>query len=420
MEDGGSASLETVEPPVRVNTELARQALGSIHRLASYVEGQDFAGYDPYDGLNSPLIQRLCFGKKWVRIAWIQLFRRSLINLRPLVGVRPGHNPKGIGLCLWAYGRMHRLDPERWSLSRVRALLALLTELRSRGRTGNGWGYNFDWQNRAFFIPRFTPTIVNSAFIGHALLDVHLETGLPESLDLAIPIADFLLGDLHRTREGETFCFSYTPLDRTAVHNANLLGASLLIRLARVTGRDTLRDAALASMEYSMNHQHPDGSWYYAEAPGQQWIDSFHTGFNLQAIRWFLALGEAGGWRAAYERGVEYYATRFFLEDGTPKYYDDRVYPIDIHAPAQAIAFFSGEGVRHGPLVDRILAWTLREMQHPRGCFFFRKGRGWTNRISYMRWSQAWMLHALSGYLANVFAASDSANRWGSSQARLR
>jgi len=31
-------------------------------------------------------------------------------------------------------------------------------------------------------------------------------------------------------------------------------------------------------------------------------------------------------------------------EDGTPKYYHDRIYPIDIHSPAQAICFFSREG----------------------------------------------------------------------------
>ena len=83
-----------------------------------------------------------------------------------------------------------------------------------------------------------------------------------------------------------TNCFSYTPIDHTAVHNANLLGASLLIRLYKITGEEKLRRAALASLAYSMKYQHDDGSWYYAETAMQSWIDSFHTGFNLEAVRW--------------------------------------------------------------------------------------------------------------------------------------
>ena len=186
-------------------------------------------------------------------------------------------------------------------------------------------------------MPKHTPTIVNSSFIGHALLDTHELTGIREALDLAVPIASFLLNDLQRTVEGDTFCFSYTPIDRTAVHNANLLGASLLIRLYKTTGEEKLREAALSSLTYSMKYQNEDGSWHYAETDYQGWIDSFHTGFNLESIRWFLTLGHGEEYRQAYEKGVRYYAENFFLPDGTPKYYHDRVYPIDIHSPAQAI-----------------------------------------------------------------------------------
>ena len=144
-------------------------------------------------------------------------------------------------------------------------LLYLLSAQRSKGYSGNCWGYNFDWQSRAFFIPKFTPTIVNSAFIGHALLDTYEYTGIQEALDLAIPIGDFILNDLQRTREGDTFCFSYTPKDKTAVHNANLLGASLLIRLYKISGDRKLREAALASLAFSMKYQHEDGSWPYGD-----------------------------------------------------------------------------------------------------------------------------------------------------------
>lgn len=375
-----------------------------LEALRSYIEAADYAGYDPYDALNSPLLGLLGKKSKWVRIAFTQGLRRLPVNLRSVFGVRKGHNPKGIGLFLWGYVKLYELDKRPEYLERINYLLTVLEKLKSRGYSGNCWGYNFDWQSRAFFVPKFTPTIVNSSFIGHALLDTYQYTGEQRALDMAVPIKAFLLNDLHRTVEGETFCFSYTPVDETAVHNANLLGASLLIRLFGITGDPVLKDAALASLAYTMKHQREDGAWFYAETAMQSWIDSFHTGFNLEAIRWFLKLGEAKEYRPAYEKGVCFYAENFFLDDGTPKYYYDRVYPIDIHAPAEAIAFFSGEGEPYRELTDRVLKWTLTNMQDEKGFFYFRKGPRYTNKIPYMRWTQAWAFRALTEYAFHLQA----------------
>ena len=371
----------------------------AIQDALRYAEERDFSGYDPYDALNSPLVRALTFGSKYGRIAWTQFFRRFPLNLRPLLLVRRGHNPKAIGLFLAGMVRLNRVAPSDAYESTIVRLIDILDGLRSKGIAGNGWGYNFDWQSRAAFVPKGTPTIVNSSFIGHALLDAWEATGAERARDLALPVADFIMRDLHRKREDGNICFSYTPVDQNYVHNANLLGASLLIRIHRITGNQEQRRVALRSLAYSMHHQHEDGSWFYAEAPIQHWVDSFHTGFNLQAIRWFLRYGEAGRFRDAYQRGVQFYATNFFLPDGTPKYYHDRVYPIDIHAPSEAVSFFSGEGEAYSDLTDRILAWMLREMRNSRtGAFYFRKGRRITNRIPYMRWSQAWAFNALTSY----------------------
>lgn len=368
--------------------------------LGHYIETEDYAGFDPYDALNSPIVRALSFNRKYGRIAWIQLLRRLPLNLRPFLFIAKGHNPKGLGLFLGGYAKLYQGNQYPGFLHKARYLTSLLDGYKSKGYSGNCWGYNFDWQSRAFYVPKHTPTIVNSGFIGHALLDTFQSTGDQKTLDLAVPIKDFLLKDLNRTIDGGTFCFSYTPIDNTAVHNANLLGASLLIRLYKITGDTQLKDAALSSLAYTMKHQHDDGSWFYAETTMQSWIDSFHTGFNLQAIRWFLQLGEAEEYREAYGRGVKFYANNFFLDDGTPKYYHDKVYPIDIHAPAQAIVFFSGEGNAYRELTERVLNWILNEMYDPRkGYFYFRKGRRLTNKIPYMRWGQAWAFHALTEYL---------------------
>jgi hypothetical protein len=316
-----------------------------------------------------------------------------------LFGIRKGQNPKGIGLFLWGYSKLYAIEKNSQYLSRIEYLLGLLEQLQSKGYSGNAWGYNFDWQSWTFMRPEGTPTIVNTGFIGHALLDCYELAGRQRALDMAVAIKDFILGDLHRTELDGTFCFSYTPVDTEAVHNANLLGASILARLTQYCDDDRLKQATLASLEYSMQHQRDDGSWFYAETELQSWIDSFHTGFNLQAIRYILDAGLASQYQAAYREGVEYYANNFFLEDGTPKYYHDRIYPIDIHAPAQAICFFCREGEEYQELTDKVVSWMLQNMYSGKGYFYFRKGRFLTNRIPYMRWSQAWAFHALTEYL---------------------
>ena len=366
--------------------------------LQAFVESQGLAGYDPYDALNSPLVRVLTLGTRWGRIGWTQLLRRLPINLRPVLRVPVAHNPKGVGLFLWGYAKRYADDRQPAFLERIGRLLALLLDIRSVGYSGNCWGYNFDWQSRAAFVPKGTPTVVNSSFIGHALLDTFRFSGNQLALDLAVPIGDFILSDLNRKWEDDRFCFSYTPLDHNYVHNANMLGASLLLRLYQQTREQRLLDAAHGSLAYSMKYQREDGSWPYAETRTQKWVDSFHTGFNLQALRYFLRAGEATEYRVSYDRGVEYYARRFFLNDGTPKYYCDHTYPIDIHAPTQAIAFFAGEGEKYSELTDSILSWTIDNMWDPRGFFYFRKYPLFTNKIPYMRWAQAWGFHALTEY----------------------
>ncbi|RPJ26963.1 MAG: hypothetical protein EHM35_14530, partial [Planctomycetaceae bacterium] len=256
-----------------------------VHRLRAFVETADYAGYDPYDALNSPLLRRLSARSRWLRLVCTQLLKKSPVNLRKMLLVEKGHNPKGLGLFLWGYARLSAV-PERGEYrERIEYLLDLLQKLRSAGYAGPCWGYNFGWQNWKTWTPAFTPTIVNSAFIGHALLDSYLLGGVDRALDMAMGIKDFICRNLARHEEQDRLCFSYTPVNELYVHNANLLGASLLIRLYRISGDSMLEELALASLRYGLYYQRHDGAWYYGQGPRMDYVDSFHTGFTLQALQ---------------------------------------------------------------------------------------------------------------------------------------
>jgi hypothetical protein len=370
-----------------------------LEDLELYLEKENFKGYDPFDALNSPLLKNLSFNNRSLRILYIQTLKRLPLNLRPILGIKKDYNPKGVGLFLWGYAKLYRIYKKSEYLEKIEFFLDLLEDLRSEGYSGSCWGYNFDWQSRAFYLPRHTPTLVNSSFIGHALIDTLEYARDKRSLDMAVSIKDFILNDLNRTQDGSSFCFSYSPIDETAIHNANLLGASFLIRLYRYTKDESIKDAALASLAYSMKYQRADGSWFYAETDIQRWVDSFHTGFNLQSIFYFLEEGLGMEFQDAFATGVKFYAENFFRPDGAPYYYSGRLYPIDIHSSAQAVVFFSRLGGKYQDLAEKALGWMIDNLRDGVGLFYYRKGRIIRNKIPYMRWSQAWAFHALTEYL---------------------
>lgn len=372
----------------------------AFESLLKHCKREDWQGYDPYDALSSPLCGYFP-DSKYLRTAWTQLLKRSMVNLRPLVGIRKGENPKGLGLAARALLTAYRATKQPAYLREAEELLERLYALRSPGYDGLAcWGYNFAWQSRAFYAPIHTPSIVCTTFVAHAWLDHYEACDDSSSLDVAISACEFLLEYLNYDDVGDELCFSYTPLDHSQVHNANLLGAELLARASRyVTDEEKLCRMALKSARFSLRRQAEDGSWPYGTAPNQRWIDSFHTGFNLVSLARVIEECGESEWISALEKGLEFYGRRFFLADGTPKYYHNAVYPIDIHSPAQAVVTYSrlrNYAPNADEMIERVLGWTLKWMRSKEGYFYFQKRRFYVNRIDYLRWSQAWMLYALA------------------------
>ena len=258
------------------------QILDLIINIESKIHLQQYKGYDPYDALNSNVIYP---PGKFLKIAFTQLLKKSPINLRPLFFIPKTVNPKGLGLLLTIYSNLFKLTKNDLWIQRSHDIYQTLLSLKSRNYSGNCWGYNFDWQNRAFFLKAYTPTIVNSSFIGHGLLDIYDVTKDEYWLKEAEAIVPFLLNDLNKYKEDDTFCFSYTPIDNTKVHNANLLGSSLISRISYLSKINDWDKEIMQSANFSLNNQQSDGSWKYGYKKYQNWIDSFHTGFNLMSLK---------------------------------------------------------------------------------------------------------------------------------------
>ena len=86
-----------------------------IFKLIDYIESNEYKGYDPYDGLNSKLLEYLPLPWKYARIAWIQFFKVCPINFRKYFLISKGTNPKGLGLILSSYCNLFKsTQDEAW------------------------------------------------------------------------------------------------------------------------------------------------------------------------------------------------------------------------------------------------------------------------------------------------------------------
>ena len=303
-----------------------KNIIKSFDALKNYCELEKFKGWDPYDGLNSKVFQALKMNKiKFFRLAWIQFFKRSPINFRKLMLVEKGYNPKGLGLFLTAYCNLYKIEQRDEYLNTIHFLANKLIEVKTLGYSGSCWGYNFDWQSRLEFMPDKTPTVVATSFVGYALLDAYDVTKEKKYLNEAVSSCDFILNDLNRTYTDDGMIFSYSPVDTMQVYNASLLGSKLLSRVYSYTENKELIDAAKKSVNACCAVQRDDGAWRFGGDKIQTWVDSFHTGFKLESISEYQKYSKDTSYSKNIQKGLEYYEKNFFLENGTPKYYDTKV-----------------------------------------------------------------------------------------------
>jgi hypothetical protein len=387
------------EPAVRANQQLdvtRLQVERALDRAEQHLESEGLRGFDPYDGLSSPLFalpglrsqRRLRFGAQ-------QLVKRSPWNVRGLLRIRKQLNPVAVGLYL--QGQAHRAQTRPSSAERrcdrgTEAVQCLAATV-SPGYAGSCWGYPFDWETRHGPIPAGTPTVVATGMIANGLWLAHEHLGLRPAGELVLDAAEFVMCDLQRIVGVEgTFCWTYSPFSQQAVLNATLKGSRLLAQAHALGGRGELLEAAADSVAFVLAHQLPSGAWPYSLADPRR--DNFHTGYVLECLRAYRELSGDRSADEAIERGWLYYRSRFFTEALVPKYYDDRIEPLDATACAQAIITLCEFGDLEAAAAVARAAIELLGRED--GSFAYQRRRGRTVSTPFLRWSTAWMYCALS------------------------
>lgn len=365
--------------------------------LFSYFEKNNFCGHDPFDGLNSRLFQVLPWLKqnRLAKLAWLQFHKRSPINFRQLVVVPKTKNPKAIALIIMGLIYAYRKTKEQAQLHLAKELSQWLLgdKFLFNLTNGRGWGYPFPWQSRAFFVEKNVPNIIVTSYVVNALALLAEETQETCYQEAIIQAGRFVITQLYNKEKGYFF---YVPAEDVLVHNANLWGAVTVARAALLDNNDEWLQVAKKACLLSASAQQEDGSWVYGAMPHHQFIDGFHTGYNLETLDIYRQLTGDESFNTHIEKGYQYYIKHFFTHDYAAKYYHNAVYPLDTHSVSQAILTICRLGSEQDKkLLQNIIEYALTHLYDKnKGLFYYQKSKWITNKITYLRWTQAWMYYS--------------------------
>jgi hypothetical protein len=321
--------------------------------------------------------------------------------------IADAHFAMGFAFLSEAFGK------EQYYLRAVH-FLTVLQETRCPGFEHYCWGYPFDWVTRNGTIKAGTPLITTLPYAYEAFREVHQIDGKQQWREVMQSIARHALLDYHdiEVSPHASSC-SYTPdpADTGRVINASAYRAFLLTRAAEDFSEEKYQKVAERNLNFVLESQNEDGSWYYSTDGVRDFVDHFHTCFVLKALAKIEQLTGCRRCHNAIEKGVNYYVKNLFDADGLPKPFSKRprltVYRRELYDYAECINLATLLDGRF-PELDKILSGVLLDLlgrwQRRNGTFRSRQLLiGWDN-VPMHRWAQAQVFRSL------CFALSRSLN----------
>lgn len=373
----------------------------SLCKLLNYISENEFMGYDPYDTLNSWIPFRKIH--RLLPAYAIQAGKYNPINIRPILGIAKGLNPKGMGLLLKSFCMLYQQEGKNEYLENANLLFNCLKTNPSQSNSGVGWGYNFDWATPGDYLPAYTPSVVVTSFVVDGIWEYYQVTQDPEAMSLITLAADWIGAEIPISRFPEGVSYAYTTQSKGACYNASLLAAEVLAKSDELCGTNHYTGDVNRAIDFVLSKQRSEGEWCYSYDPDsgneRKQID-FHQGFILMSLKnlnELLPKPRTDVYKAI-ARGLQYYKEKQFYDNGQSLWRIPKKWPVDIHNQSQGIitfSEFSSESDEYLSFAHKIADWTIQNMQDSKGYFYYRKFSWYTNKIPYMRWSQAWMLLAL-------------------------
>jgi hypothetical protein len=269
------------------------------------------------------------------------------------------------------------------------------------------WGYEFDWVWRGGTIKGQTPLITTTPYAYEAFLHMRQVQPRDEWKLILESIARHGATDIKDfpTSDTASSC-SYTPFDEGRVLNASAYRAFLLTSASKVFSNENYWRIADRNLNFVLENQNADGSWFYAVDGARDFIDHFHTCFVMKALAKIHSLTGDTEILEALTKGVSYYLNNLFDEDGLPKPFSKAprltVYKRELYDCAECINLCLLLRDRFPQLeatLEKVVTHVLAAWVKPDGSFRSRKLHlGWDN-VPMHRWGQSQMFRSLAFYL---------------------
>ena len=394
-----------------MNQELSIKEYQDIfHKLGNWIKQNDYKSFDVCDISSTKFYLSIIdihkknkYGK-YLYFPFEQLNKKAPSTLRKIANSKKKEFAQAYAVISRAYSNAYKKHNEESYLINASQAIEKLLPLRSIGFENYCWGQPYDWYSKKL-IPYNTPRATVTSQVGSALLDLFEINNEKRLLEIAISAGNFFVEDMEIYKDNDGhICFPYTSIDNYKIHNASILTAAFLYRLALLTSNNRFQDSALNAFEFTVKHQREDGAWHYMAPPHKTLgkIDNYHTGFVLEALLEMKKANPEGfPYEKELEKGMNFYLQNFFIDDTIPRMTPAKTYPLDIQSCAQSIITL-GEAKSvmnlNTDILDKTTKWTIENFwDNNNDYFYYRKYKnGQLDKSAYIRWSESWMLRALS------------------------
>ncbi len=299
---------------------------------------------------------------------------------------------------------LHRATGEERYYERAVHYAQILAETRSPGFARYGWGYPFNWVTGGGTVPAHTPLITSTPYAYEAFDLLYQTDGDAKWLDVMQSIAEHARQDIRDfpTSPSASSC-GYSPLEEVGgVVNASAYRAFLLTSASVTLRNEEYWKIAERNLNYVLDAQNEDGSWYYSTDGQRNFVDHFHTCFVLKALAKIETMTGHGRCGTALERGVRFYTAGLFDPQGRPRPFFRAprltVYRQELYDYAECINLCVLLRKRF-PVLDTRLGVALKDLfsrwQKADGSFRSRTLMlGWDN-VPMHRWGQSQIFRSL-------------------------
>lgn len=394
------------ETTVRMNEQALKSALGFVEWLDQYGENStDFQSF--YAGRLGQTAKALYYRKPfWGTLAVSPIvFCEAFIPKARRLFWHPQRFPIADAHYAMAFLFLGQAFGQEQYYRRALHFLNILDQTRCPGYENYCWGYPFNWETVRGTIREGTPLITTVPYAYEAFKQAYQIDGDDRWRQIMRSIAQHAVQDyrdIETSASASTCSYTPDPKDSVGVVNANAYRAFLLTSAATDFSDEKYQKIADRNLNFVLESQNPDGSWYYANDGKRHFIDHFHTCFVLKALAKIEILTGGANCTAAIERGVRYYVTNLFDQRGLPRPFSRPprliVYRRELYDYAECINLAILLRGRF-PKLDSILSILVDEVlsvwQEPDGSFKSRQLLlGW-DRTPMHRWAQSQMFRSL-------------------------